>query len=654
MIKEVSNRPINLAIGITAASTLLFGIGLYIMNTANSSAMVPGVIAACASLVLGLVGLGRHNFAGRQEREELAAEQYRRQHGKTELFDDADEAVRLAARANQQFVKYFVPVLTVLAGLFLLLFSLAQWLYWNRQDAFPVAPKPLPMAILSVVCCIGTLIIGSFFIGASRDKSCRWLRPSGAWMFLAGFLYLLAGGALFLEYFQKATLSADIMAGRIGMAVIGILGIEMLLSFVIEFYRPRMPGEAERPLPESRLLALFTEPGGVARNVAASLDYQFGFQVSEAWFYRFLERTVAPLFVLMFLAFWLQTCLVVVETEHNGIREMFGRVVSATPLPPGLYLKLPTPFERIYRFPVEHVQEIIIGGHEAQNHNGEPEYKDDGHGHAPPPKRDKQEVARVIVWDLKEVHAHEADFIVADEPEEGSKDSSLANQLNLGLVSAHIPLYFKVLNLYDYAYRHQDPGKTLKNLAIRELVRYMAGANFNGILGHERQKASEILKENIQAACNEVQLGIEVVFVGLAGLHPPGGVGGAFDAVVGARETQQQQVLHAEAYAAMMAPAALSQAVTLKNQAESYRQEREQVSAAEGERFLSQLKGFHASPELFVLSSYLDVMANEGRRARKYIVTGQHAKEVIILNLEKKMRSSLLDLNLSPEAPAAQ
>lgn len=414
MIKEVSNRPLNLSIGITVAGALLLGIGLYIMHTANSSAMVAGVMAASVSVLLGLVGLGRHSFAARQEREELAAAEYRRQHGKTELFDDADDAVRLASRANQQYVKYFVPILTVLAGLTLLLFSLAQWFYWNRQDAFPVALRPLPMAILAVVCCIGTLIVGSFFIGASREKSCRWLRPSGAWMFLAGLLYLLAACALFLEYFQKATLTADITIGRVGMVTLGILAVEMLLSFVIEFYRPRMPGEEERPLPESRLLALFTEPGGVARNVAASLDYQFGFQVSEAWFYHFLERTVVPLLVLMFLAFWLQTCLVVVETEHNGIREMFGRVVSTTPLPPGLYCKLPTPFERIYRFPVEHVQEIVVGGHEAEKHNAkQSEPKDDGHGHAAPPKKGESKIAQVIVWDIKEVHAHEADFIVA-------------------------------------------------------------------------------------------------------------------------------------------------------------------------------------------------------------------------------------------------
>jgi len=456
-------------------------------------------------------------------------------------------------------------------------------------------------------------------------------------MFLTGFLYLLSGLALFLEYFQKALLTIDITMARIGMVVIMILAAELLLSFVVEFYRPRMPGEEERPLPESRFLALFTEPGGVARNVAASLDYQFGFQVSEAWFYRFLERTLVPLFVVMLLAFWLQTCIVIVEIEYNGIREIFGKVVAQEPLTPGLYFKWPSPFERIYSFPVEHVQEITIGGHH--------EFKGE-HGH------DKEEGydERVILWDIKKQHGDEANFIVADEPEQEIRENISDRQgeklLSMGVISAHIPLYFKVRNLYDYAYRHENAVKTLKNIATRELIRYLAGASFAGILGEKRHEACTILNRRVQQASDAANLGIEVVFVGLAGLHPPAGVGASFDHVVASKEMQFKEVLEAGTYASLIEPLVESQVVQLKDAAEAYKLERVRVSEAEGERFLSQLKGYHASPELFVLSSYLDVMVHEGSHARKYILASNIDQEVLILNLEKKLKSSLLDLNM--------
>jgi regulator of protease activity HflC (stomatin/prohibitin superfamily) len=635
-MSEVSTRPRNLSWAIIIIGLLLAFIGIYILNSANCSAMVPGVMAAWTTVLLGVLGLGRNHFSFRQAAEERAAKEYQRTHGKTELFDDADEAVRMATRANEQYVKYFVPFFTVALGLIMLFIGVSIWIRWGRMDAFAVAPRPLPMAILAVCCCIGTLIAGSFFVGASRNYGCRWLRPSGAWLFLIGFLYLLSGIALFLEYFQKALLTIDITMARVGMVFILLLALELLLSFIIEFYRPRMPGEEERPLPESRLLALFTEPGGVARNVAASLDYQFGFQVSEAWFYRFLERTVAPLFAIMLLAFWLQTCLVVVDIEYNGIREVFGKVSVQEPLTPGLYLKWPYPFARIYTFPVEHVQEITIGGHH--------KFDAEKHGHGKGESYDEQ----VILWDIKEQHSDESNFIVADDPEAMTRRESGKSEqmLSMGVISAHIPLYFKVRNLYDYAYRHTDAVKTLENVATRELIRYLAGASFADILGDKRHEAGTVINQRIQEASKEARLGIEVVFVSLAGLHPPPGVGAAFDNVVAAREMQFAEILQAETYALTLEPSTESAAIMLADAAEAYKLERTRVAEAEGERFLSQLKGYQAAPELYTLSTYLDVLLNEGRGVRKYILTGGMSQEVLILNLEKKLRSSLLDLNL--------
>jgi len=423
-----------------------------------------------------------------------------------------------------------------------------------------------------------------------------------------------------------------------------VLGGELVLSFVIEFYRPRMPGEAERPLPESRLLALFTEPGGVARNVAASLDYQFGFKVSEVWFYRFLERTVAPFSVLLLAALWLQTCIVVVRTEENGIRERFGAVTSEEPLGPGLYLKLPAPFARIYTFAVDRVQEIPIGYEPASavdESNMDPleeELQGDPEG-------------KVIVWS-KRHFKHETDFIVASSPtaveEEQPIDEARGGgvPVTVSFMSASLPLYYKVKNLYDYRYRHADPGKTLEDLATREVVRYLAGVDFFTILTSGRAQGARLLAERIQMAADELRLGIEVVFVGLQGIHPPVYVGASFDEVVAASEEKHQRILEAETYAIKKEPQAEGEAVETISAAEAYREERIKVSAAEAARFRKQLLGYTASPRLFVLNTFLNVLEKEGSLLRKYVVATSRASEVFILNMEKKLRPDLLDLNL--------
>ncbi|MDD4097370.1 MAG: hypothetical protein PHC30_01240 [Lentisphaeria bacterium] len=652
-MKEISTRPRNLCWTIAFIGAFLFAIALVIMKLGNCSAMVPAVAAALTVTLLGLVGSGRCAFARKQAMEEAEAEAFRKQHGNSELFDDADEAVRMATRANQQYLKYFIPIFTFLLGLSMTITGLVIWRGWRQLPAFPVAPNPMPLAILAICCCIGTLIAGSFFIGTSREKGCRWLRPAASWLFFTGFLFLAASIALFLEHFQKAAAVADITVARIGLAILIVLAIEFLLSFVIEFYRPRMPGEEERPLPESRLLALFTEPGGMARNVAASLDYQFGFQVSEVWFYRFLERTVVPLLVIMAFTLWLQTCLVVISTEENGILERFGRVVEQEPLQPGLYVKLPAPFSRIHRFEIEHVQKIVVGS----THHGE--HGDDADNPEAQQHQNENTLdGKVVLWSTKHVD-EEANFIVALNQEELSfrkdiapgQEQEGAPPLSVGLISAHIPLYFKVKDLYDYYYRHQDPRKTLKNIATRELLRFLASADFNDVLGPRRSEGRATLDQRIQAMANELSLGVEIVFLGLAGLHPPVSVGPAYDQVVAARETKFERVLLAEAYAASRGPLVQGQAATLLDTAHAYRQERSQVSEAEAERFRSQLLSYQAEPSLFKLNSFLEVMATAGAPARKYILANQDNREVLILNLEKRLRSSLLDLNLPSGNP---
>ena len=67
---------------------------------------------------------------------------------------------------------------------------------------------------------------------------------------------------------------------------------------------------------------------------------------------------------------------------------------------------------------------------------------------------------------------------------------------------------------------------------------------------------------------------------------------------------------------------------------------------AEADRFLGQLKSYRSSPEVFKLYSFLDMMKEAGSKSRKYVLAENFGQEVLILNLEKKIKSSLLDLNL--------
>src|SRR5690606_7562661 len=130
-----------------------------------------------------------------------------------------------------------------------------------------------------------------------------------------------------------------------------ILGLETLLNFLLDVYRPRSPGTEPRAAFDSRLLGLISEPGGIAHSLQEAINYQFGCQVSQTWFYQLMERTLAPLVLVGVLAVWLLTCLVVVQPYERVIIERFGRQLDpGNPLGPGLHFKWPAPFELARRF----------------------------------------------------------------------------------------------------------------------------------------------------------------------------------------------------------------------------------------------------------------------------------------------------------------
>ena len=127
-------------------------------------------------------------------------------------------------------------------------------------------------------------------------------------------------------------------------------------------FPPEMHGQKEAA-------RLFTEPGGVMRNVAESLDYQFGFKISKTGLYTFFQRALIPALLLWAFVFWLFTGIAEVSPGEVGIRERFGAFVGENQavLQPGVHLKLPWPFEKIVRVPTQRVETVTIGSRLKEN-----------------------------------------------------------------------------------------------------------------------------------------------------------------------------------------------------------------------------------------------------------------------------------------------
>ena len=652
-MKADLHRPEKLAYAVAVTGLLLVAAGLGILAASKAVCLLPATVAGAMVVIFGLVAAGRVRLARRETEEANAVAEFKAGRPGAELFQDsADEALKAVIKTGRAYVRYFLPAFTVLIGIGLLALAYILWRACGGTAVRPALVLPLRHAVLSLSVFVAAMLAGSYFSGTSREAGCRYLRPCGAWLLFAGGLFALAGVVMLAVNWQVPLTHLDLRAARLATLLLFVLGAEQLANVVIEFYRPRQASEEERPIFESRLLALVTEPGGIARNVATALDYQFGFRVSEIWFYRFLERTVIPFAAVAVIGLWLMSCFVVIKAEENGLLIRFGRVIDSNPLTlqkyepltPGLYVKLPWPFARIYTFPVERVQELAIGyvpgtaaDKPAMPEPGMEEMQGDLTG-------------RVMVWS-KMHHKQETNFAVASSSEtelrvENAEPPGKNVPVNVNFMAASIPLYFKVTDLYAYAFRNRDARRILEEVANREVVRYLASVDFVQVLSVERKSSSAKLRRSIQAAADELGLGVEIVFVGLQGIHPPVKVGKDFDQVVGALEEKHEEVLKAERDAISKQAAADTDALIRVGEASAYKNERIQVAAAEGERFEKQLVAYQAAPQLYVLYTFLDMLENEGGAARKYIVALDKSQEVFVINLEKKLRPDLLDLDL--------
>ena len=608
-----------------------------------SLAVIPFSMALLFSLSSLVFGVLRTSAA--QEEEEKQLLEKRRDVSAL----DVEEDVRFTAGRSFENYRRFAPYVLALLGaammaIFLIYFSRS----WAARAEEVVTGTPsgnaLNAALLSAIMMLLSVFSGAFFVGQSRGRSFRWLRPVGAWL-VTGFAVMFVSTITAL-FAHNNHLEVDGYAAQVIFWIFAVLGVEFVTNFIIEFYRPRTMRES-RPIFESRLLALFTEPGGVMRNIASALDYQFGFKVSGTWLYSFMERSFFPLIIVWAAILWGFTMIHEIGPSEVGVKENLGKVTSEQLLEPGIYWTLPWPFGTVKRFSCTDLQQVVIGElHDKDEEAAAP--ADDGHGHSAPKPTKKTGLSQVVLWTT----AHGSDdnnFIVAVPPEDG-KAVSEADGASISFVRMVIPIDYRIRRdgVMDYAYRNADPVTTLKRIGEQAATEYLASSSMMEVMSTHRLQTEKEMKERIQKLADQHSLGIDIVAVTILDSHPPvEKVAPAYQNVIGAMEEMETKILEAETYAVKTVPEAESKALRIKVEAESYSHMIKTVSAAESSRFTTQLSTYRVMPAMFKLKTYLDFLEKECQGIRKFIVASGLSDEIYELNFEQKERLDLIDTDIT-------
>ena len=458
------------------------------------------------------------------------------------IFELDDEALLIEQIRLQWMVKKMLPITTVVLSVVLLGGQFLGW-GWSLGSAFAAdglarAPEPTILMWFSVGLGFLFYLYARYALAVARLPQWGLIRAGAVCMAGSALACLLVAGSL------MATSSFD-WAEPLGAYVLRIalaaLGLEFALNFVFDLYRPRSPGEVPRPSFDSRILGMIGEPGGFTKSIADAMNYQFGFQISSTWFYQLLQRWLFPIVLTACLVVLLLTSVVIVAPDEQAIVERFGRV-SGSVWGPGVHLKLPYPIEIVQRVAVRRIGELVIG--ESEHDHGD----EDGDGN------DHSEAA--VLWTEEHEFVAEAMLLVAaprtgmdaaSAPTGGGDDVAVEGTKSdvVSLLKIAVPIEYRVTDINKFLYKYREPEKLMQVIAYQHLCDYASSVDIDVLMGPGRQAFNRTFKQLIQRRYDERDLGVEVVFAGIRGAHPPAqsGVAQTFQTVV-ASEIGRSAAIH--------------------------------------------------------------------------------------------------------------
>ncbi|MHC4089932.1 MAG: SPFH domain-containing protein [Planctomycetota bacterium] len=609
------------------------------------------------------------------------------------IFDSSDETLHLERYRLRWLYRWFLPGFTVL----LALFHMGVYVRWHVKFAEPItsadwskASNPSLAATFAAFAGFLCFMFSRYASGMARQGHWRMLRAASTYLAGNALACLVLVAALGMELLRLPY--AEPVAAYVIRITMLLLGAEFAINFVLDLYRPREADEEPRPAFDSRLLALVSEPGGIARSIAEAINYQFGFEVSATWFYQLLRRSLLPLAVFTLLALFALSSVVIVDADQAAVIEHFGKPASAQVISPGPHLKWPWPIDRVRRASVARVRPLVVGSH-AEVHEGHGEEGEDD----------------IILWTEKHEFTPHMMLLVAGpeltdlsagemQGEREAESSSRSKAVAVSMLMCSTAIQYRINDLANYLYNYAEPEKVLEAVAYQAMTDYAASVEIDQVIGPGREEFQRGLRRVVEERISGLGLGIEIVFVGLQGAHPPteGGVARAFQDVVAAERRKEAAVEEARGKAQMIktrVAGSVERADLLDGAVREMDRLAASVEEAEGEQaaarqrvddllqgnvakgirpmsgqaaadvsqaeaartvllseaeskrrvFASELAAYEAAPRLYQVRKYLGVLTESVKDIRKFVLVGDRESTNLIIEIETE-KQSILDL----------
>ncbi len=508
---------------------LLFG--LYGKDRAAFSASFFSLVGIFVWLLLMLL-FDQH----RRERVEAMEAEALAEEAATSVFDESAADLRLASRRRQTWYKFVIPISSLL--IWGTLIGLGVWLFRANNhlakpgELDPAAEPGWAIALGLIIAFVG-FVFARFISGMAKQAIWANLRGGAAFSVGSALIGLAIAIAEFVDVAGSDAVRRLLIVA-VPLLTIG-LGVEVLLNFLLDMYRPRKKGAFPRPAFDSRILAFASAPDRIARSIGEALDYQFGFGVQETWFYRLVLRWWPGVIVFGVAVVWLLSIGTVIPPDQRGMVLRFGEVVRED-LGPGLHFKAPWPIDRVVS------SEIAERGL-------------DGHvrivGHTTTGVRTLQlgtpvaEGTGPILWSNE--HTSEEVFYICQPFRAQKGDATDDASQDLALVSIEVPLNYIISNprLFDELGAPGVREDILRVTGQRAVTRFLSAISIDQVLGADRSELAGQIQGRVQEAFDLLNpgadgkargAGVEILSLTIAHMHPPRDVAPKFEQVIIAQQ----------------------------------------------------------------------------------------------------------------------